>query len=228
MLDGPLAGLVVPASRLAIEPPRKRLSTGLPNLDARLGGGWPAAALSEITGRRSAGRTSVLYSALAAALGAGHAAALVDAPAALDPRAAQTAGVVLDRLLWVHAGTARTALHAAELLVAAGGWGLVALDLGERPAHAPTAAWQRLRNAAARQRTVVLVASPWRVAGTAASAAVIMKDHRPRFTRGPGAVPLLIGLDTRAVIDRGVNGSGDHDVSQSTPADGLHFAAHAK
>lgn len=165
----------------------------------------------------------MLYSALAAALGAGHAAALVDAPAALDPRAAEAAGVALDRLLWVHAGAARTALHAAELLVASGGWGLVALDLGERPAHAPAAAWQRLRNAAARQRSVVLVTSPWRVAGTAATAAVTMKDHHPQFARDPGAVPLLLGLDTRAVIDRGVN-----ELPQGTRTDGLHFAAHAK
>ena len=42
-------------------------------------GGWPRAALSEITGRRSSGRTAVVLATLARAIAAGEATALVDA-----------------------------------------------------------------------------------------------------------------------------------------------------
>ncbi|HVV50448.1 MAG TPA: hypothetical protein VHO06_12355, partial [Polyangia bacterium] len=35
-------------------------ATGLAALDALLGGGWPRAALSELAGRRSSGRTAIV------------------------------------------------------------------------------------------------------------------------------------------------------------------------
>src|SRR5205814_4366450 len=84
---------------------RRSSSTGIAALDELLSGGWPIGALSELCGRRSSGRTSVLLAALACALGAGHAAALVDADGALDPRGAAAAGVPLAQLIWVRAGT---------------------------------------------------------------------------------------------------------------------------
>jgi RecA/RadA recombinase len=170
-IDGAWAALVVPASRLENEPRRRRLATGLGALDARLGGGWPAAALSEIAGRRSAGRTSVLCASLAAAMDRGQAVALVDAAGVFDPRSAADAGVVLSRLLWIRAG-GRTVLQAADLLVSAGGFGLVVVDFGEHPARVPTAAWLRLRHAAERQGTAVLVSAPARIVGAAAAAAL--------------------------------------------------------
>lgn len=199
-LDGALAALVVPASRLEHEPPRQRLATGLDTLDAQLGGGWPAAALSEIAGKRSAGRTSVVYASLAAAMQRAQAVALVDAAGVFDPRSAEAAGVVLSRLLWVRAVGGRTVLQAAELLVAAGGFGLVVVDLGERPGRVPDAAWLRLRHAAERQRTAVLVAAPWRMVGATAATAVVMHAAQPRFVMA--GQPLLVALETRATVER--------------------------
>jgi hypothetical protein len=198
-LDGALAALVVPASRLVNEPRRPRLSTGLPALDQSLGGGWPAASVSEISGPRSAGRTSVLHAALAAAMGGGHSVALIDAAGVFDPRTAEAAGVTLSRLLWIRA-TGRTLLQAADLLVAAGGFGLVAIDLGERPPRVPDASWVRLRHAAERQGTTVLVTAPRRLAGAAAAAAVVLRAPRPRFA--DAGAPLLLALETRASIER--------------------------
>ena len=197
--DGALAALVVPASRLENEPRRRRLETGLGVLDAQLGGGWPAASLSELAGRRSAGRTSVLYASLSSAINHGHTVALIDAAGVFDPRSAEAAGVVLSRLLWIRAG-ARTALQAADLLVAAGGFGLVAVDFNERPARVPDAAWLRLRHAAERQGTAVLIACPGRIVGAVAAAAVVMHDARPHFVDAGG--PLLLGLETRATVER--------------------------
>lgn len=198
-LDGALAALVVPASRLAHEPRRPRLSSGLAALDESLGGGWPAASLSEISGPRSAGRTSVLHAALTAAMQRGHTVALIDAAGVFDPRTAELAGMTLSRLLWVRA-PGRTLLQAADLLVAAGGFGLVALDFGERPARVPDAAWVRLRHAAERQGTAVLVTAPRRLAGATAAAAVVLHAPRPRFATAGG--PLLLALETRTSIER--------------------------
>jgi recA bacterial DNA recombination protein len=198
-IDGALAALVQPASRLENEPRRRRLATGFGTLDAQLGGGWPAASLSEIAGRRSAGRTSVLYASLAAAIDRGQAVALVDAAGAFDPRSGEAAGVVLTRLLWIRA-TGRTVLQAADMLLSAGGFGLVAVDFGERPPRVPDAAWVRLRHAAERQGTAVLVASPWRIAGAVAAAAVVMHGAQPRFVAAGG--PLLAALETRATVER--------------------------
>ena len=216
-LEGALAALVVPASRLAHEPRRPRLTTGLPALDDSLGGGWPAASVSEISGPRSAGRTSVLYAALAAAIQHGHAVALIDAAGVLDPRTAEAAGVTLARLLWIRA-PGRTLLQAADLLVAAGGFGLVALDFGERPARVPDAAWVRLRHAAERQGTAVLVTAPRRIAGPAAAAAVVMRASRPHFVAA--GAPLLVTLETRASIERLV---GVHQPPANEPT--LSFSA---
>lgn len=203
-IDEALAALVIPASRLEHEPRRQRLATGLEILDAQLAGGWPAAALSELTGRRSTGRTSVLYASLAAAIGRGQTVALVDAAGALDPRSAEAAGMVLSRLLWIRAA-GRTVLQAAELLIAAGGFGVVAVDLGERPQRVPDAAWLRLRHAAERQGTAVLVTAPRRIVGAAAAAAVVMHGLRPRFVSA--GRPLLAALETRATVERMVGTS---------------------
>ena len=93
--------------------------TGIGAIDQLLGGGWPRGALSELCGRRSSGRTSVLLASLAAALAAGHATALVDVDGTLDPRGAAAAGVPLAQLLWMRAGR-RQALKAADLLIARG------------------------------------------------------------------------------------------------------------
>jgi len=51
--------------------------SGLPALDARLGGGFPRGQLSEIVGPRSSGRTSLLRCMLAAATARGELAALI-------------------------------------------------------------------------------------------------------------------------------------------------------
>src|SRR5207344_1912807 len=121
-LDPALLSPLISAQRL--EDRRGRRSSGLPALDRLLGGGWPRAALAELRGRRSSGRTAILYASLARAIAAGETAALVDVGGALDPRGAAAAGIDLPRLLWIRA-TAGQALKAADLVVAAGGFDLV-------------------------------------------------------------------------------------------------------
>jgi hypothetical protein len=194
-LDPELASHLVTAQRL--EELRGHRETGIPALDRVLGGGWPRGALSELSGRRSSGRTSVLLAALARAGRAGEATALVDAGGALDPRAAEACGVALSRLLWIRCAPAQ-ALKAADLVVSAGGFDVVAIDLGdERLARVPTAAWVRLKHGAERQGTTVLVATPARAVGAFAAAAIDLHGAAPRFLTDLGP-PLLDGVRVRA------------------------------
>jgi len=91
---------VTPASQLEIRPTPQMVSSGIPALDA-LTGGLPRGCLTEVCGPASSGRTTVLVAALAAATRRGEFCALIDASDALDPHSFATAGVDLDRLLWV-------------------------------------------------------------------------------------------------------------------------------
>jgi len=199
LLDEALSAKLIPASRLEHEPRRARLSTGVASLDARLGGGWPAASLSELCGRRSAGRTSILHATLAAAIAREQTVALIDTAGAFDPRSAEAAGVALNRLLWIRAPL-RVGLQAADILIGAGGFGLVVLDFGEQAPRAPTAAWLRLRHAAERQGTAALVVALTRGAGAAATTAVVLRHARPRFV--VEGAPLLCALETHAAVER--------------------------
>jgi recombination protein RecA len=94
-----IPGALSPHERVAPE----MASSGIAALDA-LTGGWPRGTLTELFGPASAGRTSVLVAALAAATARGEACALIDAGDAFDPESAAAAGVDLKKLLWVRCG----------------------------------------------------------------------------------------------------------------------------
>ena len=197
-LDPALLSQLISAQRL--EDRRGRRGSGIPAIDRLLGGGWPKAALCELVGRRSSGRTAILYAALARALAAGEAAALVDVGGGLDPRRALATGIALRRLLWVRS-TVEVAAKAADLVLGAGGFDLIALDLGDARPRLPTAGWIRFKHGAEKQGTTLLVAAPARAAGSCAAAVVELGPGAPRFV-ADGA-PLFAGLQTRAVRGRG-------------------------
>jgi len=209
VLDPALLAHLVPAQRL--EQRRGTRATGLPAIDRLLGGGWPRAAVGELTGRRSSGRTAVLYASLARSLAAGEAVALIDAAGALDPRAATACGIPLARLLWIRCPadpTAQQALRAVDLVLSAGGFDLVALDLGDATrVRVPTAAWVRLKHGAEKQGTTVLVSAAARLVGAFAAAAVELAGAAPRFlTDGPA---LFDGVCTQATRGRGRGDGGE-------------------
>jgi hypothetical protein len=168
--------------------------TAVPALDRLLDGGLPRGQLVELVGSRTSGRFSTLLAALAAVTGVGEAAALVDLGDSLDPETALSLGVDLDRLLWVRPVRLKDALAAAEMLIT-GGFPLVALDLGLPPVRGGRgieAAWLRLARAARAHDAALLVGSPYRVSGTAASA--VLKAGRARAAwRGGGPSPWLLG-----------------------------------
>ncbi|HXU62370.1 MAG TPA: hypothetical protein VN962_11740 [Polyangia bacterium] len=190
--DPEIAARIIPLARL-IES-RGRRSSGIAALDALLHGGWPRGGLTELSGRRSSGRTAVLRAGLGAALAAGEATALVDAGGTLDARALPAGAP-----LWIRCQPAQ-ALKAADLVIAAGGFGVVAIDLCDATLRIPDAAWMRLRHAARAQGTTVLVAVPHPRLRSFAAAAVELDGAATFLCDGP---PLFSGLDVRAECRRG-------------------------
>ncbi len=178
--------------------------TAVPALDRLLDGGLPRGQLVELVGGRTSGRFSTLLAVLAAATGVGEAAALVDLGDGLDPEAALALGADLERLLWLRPVTLKDAVAAAEMLLASG-FPLVVLDLGQPPVRGGRgveAAWLRLARAARAHDAALLVASPYRVSGTAA--AVVLKAERARAAwQGQGASPRLLGgCSSRLVLEK--------------------------
>ena len=175
--DARLAG-VTPASRLAVRPTPEMVPSGIAAMDA-LTGGLPRGCLTEICGPASSGRTTLLLAALAAATRRGEFCAVVDASDALDPQSAAAAGVELDRLLWVRCGESspqkclEQLLRAADLLLESGGFGLIALDLGDLPPQAasriPLTTWFRFRRAVEYTPTVLLAVERQSIAGSCSS-----------------------------------------------------------
>ena len=186
--DPEIAARIVPLARLSEK--RGRHPSGVAALDALLGGGWPRGALTELSGPRSSGRTAIVRAALAAALVAGEAAALIDTGGTLDARALPTGAAPL----WIRCA-ADQALKATDLVIAAGGFGLVALDLCDATVRVPDAAWMRLRHAARAQGTTVLVTVTRARLGSFAAAAVELDGAAAFLDDGP---PLFSGLDVRA------------------------------
>src|SRR2546427_1671733 len=79
-------------------------SSGVTELDAVLGGGFPRGSLVELCGPACSGRTSLAFSLLAQATERLEACAFVDVSDSLDPISLAAAGVELNRLLWIRCG----------------------------------------------------------------------------------------------------------------------------
>jgi RecA DNA recombination protein len=198
---------VTAASRLEVRPAIETVSCGIPEFD-RLTGGLPRGSLTEICGAASSGRTSFLLAALAAATKRQEACALVDANNALHPSSAAAAGVNSTRLLWVRCGdrsssrppstTSRTrsatgknrdeqeypleqALRVTDLLLQSGGFGVVAMDLGDMPGEIarriPLASWFRFRRAVENTPAVLLVIEQQPIAGSCSSLLVRLEGQ---------------------------------------------------
>jgi len=175
-----------------------RLPTGLAVLDEALGGGLPRGRVTELAGAPSTGRTGLACAIAAAATWAGETIAWVDPADALEPEAAAAAGIALARTLWVRPRNVADALRAAEIVLGAGGFGLVVLDVSARTG----AVSPRLARAAERTRSTLLVVAPRREAGTFAALGLELGARRVRWSGGPGRLVLLEGIDARVTVAR--------------------------
>jgi len=179
--------------------------TGIAPLDARLQGGIPRGHLSEFVGPRSSGRLAVMVSALAAATARGEAVALVDPLDMFDPPSASASGIDFTRMLWIRGSTSSSAarlslsgeysslqksldagVKALNLVLQAGGFGLVVLDLAEIAPQIvrrlPFTTWLRLH----------------RVIEGGETACVLLGSEP--MARSAGGVTVQLGMGTARVV----------------------------
>src|SRR6266436_1636304 len=161
------------------------VSTGIPAMDA-LVGGLPRGAMTEICGAACSGRTSLLLSALASRTSAGEVCALVDARDSFDPLTGNVAGIDLKKLLWVRCQNIDQALRAMDLLIQAGAFGMVAVDLSDVPTRTvrqvPLNAWFRFRRAVEDTPTILLMIEQESHAKTCASLVLRLEAGKARWT----------------------------------------------
>jgi recombination protein RecA len=155
-----------------------------------LTGGFPRGSLTEIYGPPCSGRTSLLISALASRTAASEVCALVDARDSFDPISAEAAGVKLKHLLWVRCRSVDQALRSTDLLVQGGGFGLIALDFGDTPAHVvryvPLQVWFRFRRAVESTPTILVVLEQESNVKTCASLVLQLRMQETQWSRTSG------------------------------------------
>ena len=192
-------------------------------LDAVLHGGLPRGQVSELAGPHSSGRTTLLLQLLSAATRGGEIAALVDTCDRLDVASASAAGIDLDRLLWIRGDSSGLALSepfdslrslrasadpnrvvdralkALNLVLQAGGFGVVAIDLADVPPRElkalPFTTWLRLQRIVEGSDTACLLVGPEPIARSAGGLTVMCTG---RTTWSPDAARMrrFTGLDT--------------------------------
>jgi hypothetical protein len=181
-------------------PPDRFTPTGDPALDAALGGGLRRGHLSEIAGAPSSGRSSIAVTALAAAADRGEAVALVDTSDAFDPASAAARGLALARLLWVReTGDAARALKAYSLILQAGGFGLVVLDLADVPPPAlrrfPWTTWMRIARIVEGSETAALLVGSERIARSAGGVTIALAASPVRWQGAASRARVLTGIE---------------------------------
>jgi hypothetical protein len=178
-LAGRIPYALTPVPRIV----RPVLQTGVPAVDTLLKGGLPLGAITEVVGAESSGRTSFALSFVARCTQASRVCAWIDVSDALHPESAAAAGVDLERLLWIRCGVVTNsrpslrngkllapikpwsridqALRVTDLLLQAGGFGAIILDMGsvapEFTSRVPLATWFRYRAAAERSQAIILL-----------------------------------------------------------------------
>lgn len=205
----------------------RRLSSGLTPIDNLLGGGIVRGRISEIVAGTSAGKTSLAACFVAAATRRGETVAWIDAAGAFDPATTAAAGVDLARVLWVHpavlhadgsrasqeialpvaafAGrqSVKNLLRAAELVLEAGGFGLVVIDFGNYARAILQSAALRVARLAERIGAAVIVLAAHRMCGTFAAQSLTLNCDRAYFSRPAiGAPTLFDGLAIEARVAR--------------------------
>jgi hypothetical protein len=179
-------------------------AAGLLSLDTLLEGGIHRAQLTELIREPSGGSLSLLLALMATATARGEAVAFVDLGNHLDPTAISATGAELSRLLWVRPRRLREALAATEALLT-GGFPLVILDLGLTAfpdRGTPQGVWLRLARTAARHQNALLLSTPRRISGAAATRVLRLRRRRAHWQGRTSALPLLTTLSIDFFLEK--------------------------
>jgi hypothetical protein len=203
-------GFAKPASALGYERPEPKFSAlPLPGLNSLLPQGLCRGAIAEVSGGRSSGRTAIGLHILAQATSRGEICAVIDLYNNFHPASADAAGVELDRLLWVRCrGNAEHAMRVTDLLLHAGGFGVILLDLCDAPARVlnriPLSYWYRFRRAVEHTPSILLICADSPQAKSCASNAIKLK---PKVFHWSGKAPflLLCGMEVKGMLRRSMH-----------------------
>jgi recombination protein RecA len=153
--------------------------TGILAID-RETGGIPKGALTQICAPVgiTSGRTSLLLSLLAQVTGKEQFCAVVDASDSFDPESADAVGVCLSRLLWVRCiqrgmKAVEQAFKSADILIQNGGFGVIAIDLGNVDEKLirkiPLTTWFRFARVMEAMPTALVILLPYSAAQSCAA-----------------------------------------------------------
>lgn len=207
-IETTLANRVPAALTLKIKQAPELFATGISEVDAVLGGGIPRGSITELSGTASTGKTSFGLSVIASITQSGAACAWVDVSDALSPESAAAAGVELRRLLWLRTSAERKqratdkpwsrleqALKATDLLLQAGGFAAVVLDMSDvllqHSMRIPLATWYRFRLAAEQARTALIFLTQAPCAGSCAALALCSEPTCIQPFSSHGETPLF-------------------------------------
>ena len=192
--------------------PSLLLPMDVPLVDACLRGGLPRGQLSELSGPSSSGRMTLLLQLMSAATRRGEIVALVDTCDRLDVASAAAAGVDLDRMLWIRGDEAGDrgleaavdrALKALNLVLQAGGFSLVAIDLADVPPvrlkQIPFTTWPRVQRVIEGSDTACLLLTPEPLARSAGGLTLSLAG-RSTWAGGSERSRLLQGVDLRVRV----------------------------
>jgi len=187
----------------------RTMASGVGAIDSAIGG-LPCGGITEIIGPSwcSAGRKSLQAQLLTCAT-RDQFCALVDANDSFDPRSAKTAGVNLERVLWIRGGgrgvkALEQAFKVSDLLLqGTGGFGLIMVDLAGFPERlvrkVPLTTWFRFRSVVEKLAGPLVFATPCPVLGTCASLTLTLSAGKVRWALpmpgSPAHALLPTGLD---------------------------------
>jgi hypothetical protein len=175
----------------------------LPALKSLIQNGLTRSEITEINGLRSSGKSSVCWHILAEATTRGEVCAIVDWNNSFHPLCAAAVNVQLDRLVWVRcSGNLKYALRATDLLVHAGGFGVVLLDLCEASPRAlnriPLSYWYRFRKALEHTPSILLICAEQAQAKSCSRNSLQLKPKAFNWS-GQAPLPLFRELETQVL-----------------------------
>jgi hypothetical protein len=173
--------------------------TGIAELDAMLGGGFPRGTIGTVEGAPSSGRSALAARLLAAATQRGLGALIgVD----LFPPALAAAGVRLERLLIVPVHEPVAAARAADIVVRSGAFTVVVIPTLPSGRGTGSATWARLASLTHRANAL-LVAVGNEASGELRYVASVRLEtaiERVRWNGVSGHLSELAGFDVRAIV----------------------------
>ncbi len=177
----------------------KQLKSFFPN-------GLERGAIVEVCGPKSSGRTSTSLYILAESISKGEVCACIDLNNQFHPASLAQTGISLDQLSWVRCnGNTEHAMRSADMLLHAGGFGVVLLDLCGAQIQTlnriPVSYWFRFQRAIEHTPTILLVCGEYTQARSCSRHSLSIKPAKFHW-KGEASFSLLEALEFSVVTNK--------------------------